>query len=68
MMVANPIYEYEEMLSPYDFIRCHQSHLVNKKYIKSWIKEDGGYLLLDNKTQTPVSRQKKEVLKELFMK
>ncbi len=64
LIVSKPIFEYEELLSGYGFIRCHQSHLVNKKYIKSWIKEDGGYLLLENLTQVPVSRNKKETLKK----
>lgn len=64
LMVSKPIYEYEELLSSYGFIRCHQSHLVNKRYIKSWVKEDGGYLLLDDQTQIPISRQKKDSIKE----
>lgn len=34
-----PLYEYDEMLSIYGFIRCHQSHLVNKKYVKSLLKK-----------------------------
>lgn len=63
LMVSRPIYEYEELLSSYGFIRCHQSHLVNKRYIKSWIKEDGGYLLLEDMSQIPISRQKKDWLK-----
>jgi two-component system, LytTR family, response regulator len=67
LMVSKPIYEYEELLRDYHFIRCHQSHLVNKKYIKSWIKEDGGYLLLEDKTQVPVSRQKKEAIKNMLL-
>ncbi len=64
ILVSKPIYEYEELLSDYGFIRCHQSHLVNIKFIKSWIKEDGGYLLLDNKVQIPVSKQKRELVKK----
>lgn len=63
IIVSKPVYEYEEILAPYGFIRCHQSHLVNKKYIKSWVKEDGGYLLLQNGEQVPVSRNKKEQVK-----
>lgn len=63
LMVSKPIYEYEELLGSYGFIRCHQSHLVNKRYIKSWIKEDGGYLLLEDMSQIPISRQKKDWLK-----
>jgi two-component system LytT family response regulator len=63
IIVSKPVYEYEEILGAYGFIRCHQSHLVNKKYIKSWLKEDGGYLLLQDGTQVPVSRNKKEQVK-----
>jgi two-component system LytT family response regulator len=63
IMTSKPIFEYEEMLANYGFIRCHQSHLVNKKHIKSWVKEDGGFLLLDDNTQVPISRQKKEYVK-----
>lgn len=66
IMVSKPIYEYEELLSDFGFIRCHQSHLVNKKYVKSWVKEDGGSLLLIDNSNIPVSRSKKEeVLKGL---
>ena len=64
ILVSKPLYEFEELLHDYGFIRCHQSHLVNKKYIKSWVKEEGGYLLLEDKTQLPVSKQKKDTLKE----
>ena len=64
LLVSKPIHEYEEILKGYGFIRCHQSHLVNKKYIKSWVKEDGGYLLLDNGTQIPISRNKKDMVGE----
>lgn len=62
LTASRPIFEYEELLKEYGFIRCHQSHLVNRKYVKSWVKEDGGYLLLDNGHQVPVSRNKKEVV------
>ncbi len=64
--VSRPIFEYEELLANYGFIRCHQSHLVNTIYIKSLIKEDSGYLLLNDETRIPISRGKKEyVLKAL---
>ncbi len=66
ILTSKPIFEYEEILSAYGFFRCHQSHLVNKKFIRSWVKEDGGYLLLDDNTQVPVSRNKKDALKALF--
>jgi len=70
IMVSKPIYEYEELLKDYGFIRCHQSHLVNKTKVKSWIKEDGSYLLLEDGSKIPVSRNKKDAVNEalLFLK
>jgi len=66
ILVSKPIFEYEELLADYEFIRCHQSHLVNTKFVKSLLKEDGGYLLLNDNTRVPISRAKKElVLKAL---
>lgn len=63
ILVSKPIFEYEEILSVYGFIRCHQSHLVNKNHIRSMVKEDGGYLLLEDNTQIPISRLKKDYVK-----
>lgn len=62
--VAVSLYEYDEMLSPYGFIRCHQSHLVNKKHVRSMIKESGGYLLMDDGAQVPISRAKRDELRK----
>ncbi|MDP9082068.1 MAG: LytTR family DNA-binding domain-containing protein [Bacteroidota bacterium] len=64
LLVCKPIYEFEEILKDYGFIRCHQSHLVNKKFVKSWKKEYGDFLLLLNGSEVPVSRNKKDTVKK----
>ena len=56
--------EYADMLVNYGFLRTHQSHLVNIAYIKSWLREDGGSLLLNDRTKIPVSKLKREQVKE----
>lgn len=66
ILTSKPIFEYEDMLKDYGFIRCHQTHLVNKIFIKSWIKEEGGYLLMEDNSQIPISRNKKEALKSML--
>ena len=66
IVASRPIYEYEELLAGYGFIRCHQSHLVNRKYIKSFVKELGGYLVTDDGSEIPVSRQKKEYVRSVL--
>jgi len=56
--------EYEELLSPYGFIRTHKPHLVNKTFI-SFVNHEGFAVLRDN-SQVEISRRKKEdVLKQL---
>lgn len=63
LLVSKPIFEYEELLQEYGFLRCHQSHLVNRRFVKSLIKQDNGYLVLDDNTRIPISRTKKDFVK-----
>ncbi|MEJ5995919.1 LytTR family DNA-binding domain-containing protein [Pedobacter sp. Du54] len=66
-LISKPLYEYDELLSPYGFIRCHQSHLVNKVHVKSILNEDAGYLIIDGDSQRiPISKQRKNEVKTLL--
>ena len=66
LLVAKTLKEYEAILSGYNFIRPHQSHLVNPHYIKTFVRHDGGYLLLTDETRIEVARSRKEeILKKL---
>jgi two-component system LytT family response regulator len=60
LMVSKPLIEYEEILENYGFVRTHKSHLVNLRHILSFIKNDGGSLLMSDNTSIPVSRRKKD--------
>lgn len=66
VLVSKPIYEYEELLEDYGFIRCHQSHLVNTWHVLSLLKEDGGYLLLVGGKKIPIARQRKEEVRRVL--
>jgi two-component system LytT family response regulator len=66
LLVSKGIYEFEEMLREYGFIRCHQSHLVNKAQVKSWIKVDVESLLLYNEDMIPVSKNKRAEVKAMM--
>ncbi len=64
ILVSKSLKEYESLLTPFGFLRCHQSYLVNFQYVKKYYRE--GYLLMENKEQVMVSSRKKEdVLKYL---
>lgn len=58
-----PITNYEDLLTDYGFLRCHQSHLVNKKFVKSFLKKDGYSLKLSDGAVIPVSRSRKGFIK-----
>ncbi|WP_257666405.1 LytR/AlgR family response regulator transcription factor [Parapedobacter tibetensis] len=49
--------EYDELLSPYHFIRTHKSHLVNRDFI-SFIDHDG-FIVLKDATKVEISRRRK---------
>ncbi|RZJ64567.1 MAG: response regulator transcription factor [Flavobacterium sp.] len=61
LVVSTNLKEYELMLSPYNFFRTHQSHLVNMAYFDHYIKAEGGNrIVLKNKQIIPLSVRKKE--------
>ena len=63
LLVSKGIYEYDKLLKDYHFIRCHQSHLVNRKYIKSLLNKNNiSELLLTDGSRIPVSRMKKDLV------
>jgi len=62
ILISRPMKEYEEMLSEYGFFRPHQSFLVNLQYISRLDKSDGGFLILKDKTEIPVSIRRKSRL------
>lgn len=64
ILISRPLKEYAELLTARNFIRTHQSLLVNPAFVKSWLKEDGGILLLHNGDRVPVSKQNREKVKE----
>lgn len=67
ILVSKSLKEYADLLRPNGFLRTHQSHLVNPKYVKSWLKEDGGVLLLTSGEKIPVSKPNKDVVKQALL-
>lgn len=63
VLVCKTLKEFAELLKTYHFARTHQSHLVNLAFVKSWLREDGGILLLNDQTKVPISRQNRDAVK-----
>jgi two-component system LytT family response regulator len=66
ILVSRPLKEYDILLEPAGFIRVHQSHLVNINKIKSYVKKEGGYLLMQDGSHVPVAVRKKAMVMKLL--
>ena len=66
ILISKTLKEYEELLTEHGFERIHQSHLINLNYLKSYIKKDGGYVVMADNSHLPISQRKKERLQELI--
>jgi two-component system, LytTR family, response regulator len=54
--------DLEEMLEDYSFVRVHHSYLVNLNEVEKYIRGEGGYLIMSDKSTVDVSRSRKEIL------
>lgn len=66
ILVSKTLKEFEQLLSPFNFCRIHNSHLINLDYMKSYDKGKGGYVhLLDNSVVEVSVRRKDDLMKKL---
>jgi two-component system LytT family response regulator len=68
LLISKTLKEIESMLEHFPFIRIHQSYLININYLSKYVRGSGGYVVLKNGTQLPVSRAKKEDFLQKFGK
>lgn len=66
LLVSKTLKESEALLKGHSFIRPHKSHLINTRYIKGFMKHDGGYIVMSDTSEVPVSRRKKEMIIEII--
>lgn len=58
-LVTKTLKEFDDLLKEHNFIRVHQSHLVNADFIKEYVKTDGGYLVMTDGVSVTVSSRKR---------
>lgn len=58
--------KYFEDILPYPFIRVHKSHIINVNFVESYHKADGGYVVLNDRTEIEISPAYKEAFLKAF--
>jgi len=66
ILVSKPMKEFTGILEEYDFFRPHQSYLVNLHAISRIDKSDGGFVILKNGMEIPISSRRKQFVLEML--
>ena len=61
ILVSRNLKEFQDLLGERHFFRPHNSFLINLRYVKKYIKKDGGYIEMTDNSQVPVSRNRKDL-------
>lgn len=65
IIVSRHLKEYETLLSEENFMRVHNSFLINLNEVKQFVKSDGGYIVMNDNYQVSISPKKRD---EFFAK
>lgn len=66
MLVSRTLKEFEELLSPHDFLRVHNSHLINLRCVTRYVRGKGGYAVMRDGSEIEVSPRKRDEFLECF--
>lgn len=66
IMASKTLKYFGEILPQEQFLRIHKSYIVNLRYLKKYLKTDGGVVFLGNNITLPVSRTNREKLLKLI--
>lgn len=66
LLISRTLKDMEEILEGIQFLRIHQSHLINLNEIIRYQRADGGSVVMSDGSNLAISRMKKEVLLKQF--
>lgn len=61
ILVSKHLKEFQDILDERYFFRPHNSFLINLKYVKKYVRKEGGYIEMLDGEQIPVSRNRKDL-------
>lgn len=62
LLISKSLKTFEKWLENSSFLRVHHSHIVNLRFLKKYVKGEGGTIVLENNHQVEVSRRRKDLL------
>ena len=68
ILVSKNLNNYQELLSDRHFFRPHNSHLINLDHVKKYIRHEGGIIEIDDGSQVPISRTRRDLFLDQMSK
>lgn len=66
VLISKTLKSVEQTLKRFYFLRTHQSYLVNPNFMKKFMRSEGGYLIMSDNKQIPVSIAKRDLIIGIF--
>lgn len=64
--VSSNLKKFDSLLSNSDFFRIHNSYLINLNQISKVTRKDGGFVIMTNGSEIPISRRRKELFLQIL--
>lgn len=61
ILVSRHLKEFQDLLGDRYFFRSHNSFLINLKYVRKYVRKEGGYIEMQDGAQIPISRNRKDL-------
>lgn len=61
ILVSKNLKEFQDLLSDRHFFRPHNSYLINLRYVKKYVRKEGGYIEMQDGSEIPISRNRKDL-------
>lgn len=68
ILVSKHLKEFQDLLTEDKFYRPHNSHLINLANVKRYVQRDGGYIVMKDNSEVPISRRKKDLFIDIMSK
>jgi len=66
LVASKTLGDYEDLLDANQFVRIHQSHIINLACLKEYLRVDGGTVVMTDGMELEISKRRKEHFKEML--
>lgn len=66
IMFSKTLKETERTMCHYGFLRIHQSYLINPNHMRKYVRNDGGFITMDNGIDLPISNANRKLVSSYF--